>query len=359
MKTQFSNESGGVDIVAVAKKLFEDQKRMKDVIVDTKNIQAIANGSVNLHLTELNETFAMNDTCLNQMATKVGISKKYLDKMRDGHNYLLQDNFNYWMQNTPKQQMIRTYVNEDGSNGIARAFLSSKFKRFDNYELMSVVLPILKSKGYVVVSCAITETKFYVKAVLPSLQREVTKGDIVQSGVIISNSEVGQGSVLVSPFIYRLVCLNGMVVNDSRLNSRHLTSSQATLDGVYEILSDESKELDNRALLSKVHDVVLSTSDEVRFNQNVAKMTDATEIKIKSPKKVIEVLENRFDLSKVEGENILENLVNRNDTQKFANLWSVVNSITALGNTLEDYDRGTKMQEIGGRLLNEPQLIAA
>ena len=70
-------------------------------------------------------------------------------------------------------------------------------------------------------------------------------------------------------------------------------------------------------------------------------------------------MENRFDLSKVEGENILENLVNRDDNQKFANLWSVVNSITALGNTMDDYDRGTKMQEIGGRLLNEPQLIAA
>ena len=346
MKSQYN-------ITELAEQLMLNARNKKDVIVDTANVEAIANGDVKLHLKALDETYTMNDTCLNQMATKVGISKKYLDKMRDGHNALLQDNFNYWMHKTPKQQLIRTLDNK------ARAFLSDKYRRVDNDEIASTVLPILLREGYEIISSAITDSKMYIKARLPKLEREVTKGDVVQAGVTISNSEVGQGSVSVSPFIYRLVCLNGMTINDSRLNSRHLMSSNATIDGVYEILSDDAKEKDNTALLAKVRDVVLSTSDEVRFNQNVAKMTDATEIKIKSPKKVIEVLENRFDLSKVEGENILENLVNRNDTQKFANLWSVVNSITALGNTLEDYDRGTKMQEIGGRLLNEPQLISA
>jgi len=346
MKSQYN-------ITELAEQLMLNARNKKDVIVDTANVEAIANGDVKLHLKELDETYTMNDTCLNQMATKVGISKKYLDKMRDGHNALLQDNFNYWMHKTPKQQLIRTLDNK------ARAFLSDKYRRVDNDEIASTVLPILLDKGYEIISSAITDSKMYIKARLPKLEREVTKGDVVQAGVTISNSEVGQGSVSVSPFIYRLVCLNGMTINDSRLNSRHLMSSNATIDGVYEILSDDAKEKDNTALLAKVRDVVLSTSDEVRFNQNVAKMTDATEIKIKSPKKVIEVLENRFDLSKVEGESILQNLVNRDDKQPMANLWSVINSITALGNTMEDYDRGTKMQEIGGRLLNEPQLISA
>lgn len=351
MKSQYNIEE-------LASKLMENARNKKDMIVDTSYMTAIANGDVKLHIEDkklgIDDTYTMNNTCLNQIATKVGISKKYLDKMRDGHNALLQDNFNYWMQNTPKQQMIRT------QGTTARAFLSDKYKRVDNEEIAQTVLPILVNEGYEIISSAITDSKMYIKARLPKLEREVTKGDVVQAGVTISNSEVGAGSVNVSPFIYRLVCLNGMTINDARLNSRHLTSSQATLDGVYEILSDKSKELDNKALLSKVHDVVLSTSDEVRFEHNVAKMHQATEIKIKSPTKVIEVLENRYDLSKLEGESILENLVNRrDDTQKFANLWSVVNSITALGNTMEDYDRGTKMQEIGGRLLNEPQLISA
>ena len=351
MKSQYNIEE-------LASKLMENARNKKDMIVDTSYMTAIANGDVKLHIEDkklgIDDTYTMNNTCLNQIATKVGISKKYLDKMRDGHNALLQDNFNYWMHKTPKQQMIRT------QGTTARAFLSDKYKRVDNEEIANTVLPILLDKGYEIMSSAITDSKMYIKARLPKLEREVTKGDVVQAGVTISNSEVGAGSVNVSPFIYRLICANGMTINDARLNSRHLTSSQATIDGVWTVLSDEAKELDNRALLAKVKDVVLSTTDEVRFNQNVAKMTDATEIKIKSPTKVIEVLENRYDLSKLEGESILENLVNRrDDNQKFANLWSVVNSITALGNTMDDYDRGTKMQEIGGRLLTMPELVAA
>ena len=335
----------------LARKLTEQQK--KDVIVDTSNVRFYSNGKNQLHLAEIDEVFDVNDVALNQIATKVGLSKKYLDKMLDGHKSLLQDNVNYWFTNTPKTQMIRTL------DGTARAVLSEKYKIVDNDMIARVALPVLLDKKYNILSCAITDTKMYIKASLPSLQREVNKGDVVESGVIISNSEVGHGSVNISPFINRLVCLNGMVVNDARLNSRHLTSSQATIDGVYEILSDEAKELDSKALLTKVRDVVLSTSDEVRFGQQVQKMTDASKVKIKRPKKVIEILENKFDLTKDEGENILENLIDRDDKQPMANLWSVVNSITALGNTIEDYDRGTKMQEIGGRLLDMPELVAA
>ena len=346
MKSELSLEQ-------LAKQLTDNGSKKKDFIAESKNLEFVANGNIQLHSKELNESFDVNNICLSQISTKAGMPKKYLDKMLDGHRGLLMENINYWWVTTPQQQMIRTL------DGVARAFLSDKYKRVDNDELARVVLPILLDNGYKVISCAITDSRMSIKAVLPTLQREVTKGDVVEAGVMITNSEVGLGSVNVSPFIHRIVCVNGMVVNDSRLHSRHLTASQATIDGVYEVLSDEAKELDNKALLTKVRDVVLSTGDKVRFENNVAKMTNATEIKIKKPKKVIEVLENRFDLTKQEGEDILENLINRDDKQPTANVWSVVNSITALGNTLDDYDRGTKMQSIGGVLLDTPELIAA
>ena len=335
----------------LAKLLMTQEK--KDVIVDTSNVNFHANGDNTLHLSEIDEAFTLNNVALNQIATKVGLSKKYLDKMLDGHKSILQDNINYWFHNTPKQQMIRTI------DGTARAFLSDKYKRVDNYDIAKAVLPILYDKQYSVKSCAVTDTKMYIKASLPSLRIEVTGGDTVESGVIISNSEVGHGSIDVSPFIYRLICDNGMKVNDARLNSRHLTSSQATIDGVYEILSDEAKELDSRALISKVRDVVASTSDEVRFGEQVQAMTNASSIKIKKPKKVIEILENKFSLTKDEGDNILENLMHNDTGNKEPNVWATVNSITKLGNTMEDYDRGTEMQKFGGMLLTMPELIAA
>ena len=184
-------------------------------------------------------------------------------------------------------------------------------------------------------------------------------GDIVNFKVDFLNSYDGSWSFLQKAEGNRLICENGMKVNDARLNSRHLTSSQATQDGVYEILSDEAKELDSKALISKVRDVVASTSDEVRFGEQVQAMTDASNIKIKKPKKVIEILENKFSLTKDEGDNILENLMHNDTGNKEPNVWATVNSITKLGNTMDDYDRGTEMQKFGGMLLTMPELISA
>ena len=56
----------------------------------------------------------------------------------------------------------------------------------------------------------------YIKVVNPRLQADVVPGDVVQAGVIISNSETGLGSVTIQPLIYRLVCSNGMVINDAK-----------------------------------------------------------------------------------------------------------------------------------------------
>ena len=61
-------------------------------------------------------------------------------------------------------------------------------------------LPDIRFESY-----QITESRMYIKAVNPRLQAEVSPGDIVQAGVIISNSEVGLGSVSIQPLIL-LMC---------------------------------------------------------------------------------------------------------------------------------------------------------
>lgn len=64
----------------------------------------------------------------------------------------------------------------------------------------------------------------YIKVVNERIQTEVVPGDIVQAGILISNSEVGMGSVSVKPLIYRLVCTNGMVA-DVGVGKRHVAAS--------------------------------------------------------------------------------------------------------------------------------------
>lgn len=70
----------------------------------------------------------------------------------------------------------------------------------------------------------------YIKVVNERIQTEVVPGDIVQAGILISNSEVGMGSVSVKPLIYRLVCTNGMVA-DVGVGKRHVGRINESVDG--------------------------------------------------------------------------------------------------------------------------------
>ena len=76
-----------------------------------------------------------------------------------------------------------------GSGQVARALLSERYRRIDNMEIATSVLPLFAGNDqYEVMSCEVTENRLYLKVVNHRLEMEVRKGDIVQAGVMISNS---------------------------------------------------------------------------------------------------------------------------------------------------------------------------
>ena len=85
------------------------------------------------------------------------------------------------------------------------------------------MLPILQQLPEVrFESVELTDTNMYLKCVTPRLTFEMAPGDIVQAGVVISNSEVGQGTLSVQPLLYRLVCRNGLIASDRSLRKTHI-----------------------------------------------------------------------------------------------------------------------------------------
>ena len=153
--------------------------------------------------------FDMNDLFHRQVGASLGIPAKYYDMMREKYPSLLAQNVNGWFEREPSKHTVRTL------DGTARAFLSDRYRRIDNYDIAKATLPVISEMpGVRVESCEITGNRLYLKVVNSRLAAEITKGDVVQAGIIISNSEVGLGSVSVMPLVYRLVCLNGMIINE-------------------------------------------------------------------------------------------------------------------------------------------------
>lgn len=287
--------------------------------------------------------YNMTDLFHRQLGATLGIPAKYYDKMREDYPKLLARNVNGWFRHTPSKHTVRTL------DGTARAFLSDRYRRIDNYEIAKATLPVISEiADDKVESCEVTENRMYIKVVNPRLEAEVQKGDIVQAGIVISNSEVGLGSVSVMPLVYRLVCLNGMIVNNLGKRKYHIGRE---LEESWELFSDETLMADDAAFMLKLADIVRTAVDETRFGMVVDKLREAADIRITADiPDVVELTSRQYGFTKNEETDILQHLIEGGDLS----LYGLSSAVTRSSQDVPDYDRATTLETAGWQIVTMP-----
>ncbi len=212
-------------------------------------------------------------------------------------------------------------------------------------EIASAVLPLFAGREEMeVISCEVTENRLYLKIVNHKLEMAVVPGDLVQAGVVISNSEVGLGAVSVQPLVYRLVCSNGMCVNEFGERRAHVGRSAKALEDSFNIYSDETIEAEDKAFMLKLRDTTMAAIEEARFTQIVGRLQDSTQAKITGRvQDVIELTGKAYDLNQPEQDSILNYLIAGGDLF----LYGLSNAITRASQDVESYDRATALEGIG------------
>ena len=190
----------GLTIQQMAQELLRQSKAKQDYLVNTGSLSlSVTSDAPQLRVTEngLDKIAPLDirQTAHRQLGTYLGIPQKYYELMRTDAPELLAYNANYWFSQKNELRTLRTM------DGCARAFLSNRYRRIDNLDIASVTLPVIGELPEArFVSTQITDDFMYIKVVNPRLQADVVPGDVVQAGVIISNSETGLGSV-ISPLV--------------------------------------------------------------------------------------------------------------------------------------------------------------
>ena len=286
--------------------------------------------------------FFIGEVAHDQISNRLGIPRKYYDRMRDVAPELLLTNTNHWLRNEKEKRMVRTL------DGRARAFLSSRYRPLDNFDLAENVLPILIGTGGMKIeSAALTEKKLYLKVVTDRITFEIKKGDVVQAGIVVSNSEVGCGSVKVEPLLYRLVCLNGMIANDYAMKKYHV-GRNVEVDLAEEFFRDETRKLDDRAFWMKVKDVVNGSFNKDVFAKIAKRMQDTTRsAEMQRPEAAVEMVQKKFQLTDEEGGGILKHLIKGGDVTQYG----LLNAFTRYSQDVKDYDRATDFERMGGQVL--------
>lgn len=330
----------------------ERQSRLKeDYLVDTRNLQLEPLGSdIYLHMydkgTDVLEPLEVGQIAHRQLGTHLKIPAAYYDRMLSGYPELLAQNVNAWFQKEPSKRMLRTM------GGTARAFLSNRYRRIDNLEIAKVVLPIIgEMQGARFESCQITDSRMYIKVVNTRLEAEVVPGDIVQAGVIISNSEVGLGSVCIQPLVYRLVCSNGMIINDAQTRRNHVGRVNNSEES-FLLYSEETLAAEDRAFVLKIQDTVKAAVEEARFSQVVGLMQTAKQAPMNTQDVpgIVRLASREFHITEDESTGVLQHLIEGNDLT----LYGLSNAITRHSQDVESYDRATELESIGYNILSMP-----
>ena len=302
----------------------------------------------------------MSDQFIKLFCGWSGMSEKYHGLMVEREKpELIAVNMNTWLNNPPKgsgNRLFRTY-DHGGDGNVFRSFHSDRFYTFDNFDLLDGITPVLERleerMGEVeFVSMGLTDDKMYLKIIFPEVDGEILKqgrsvGDIVQSGVLISNSEVGMGSIVVSPFIYRLICLNGMVMNDSGLRKIHLGQTRAVGEIAYK---RDTIQAMHEALKKQLRDHVEECTQPEQFEKAVRKIQDAADDNVVKDGKEEDVVDNlgkKYSLADSEVKKVKRALFENGDFSR----WGFANAVTHVANSCDNYDRASDLQETGGKVI--------
>lgn len=342
----------GRDIVELAKELKRQAESKRDFVAPTSMLEmAVFKDADAVDSNAPNHVFLqglpigpiqLTEYAHGQIAQEISIPKKYYDRMWQDAPELLASNVNHWFKAEPQKRLIRTL------DGRGRAVLSDKYRPLDNIDLADVSIPVLQERGCQVVSAEITDRRLYIKATLDTMNRTLARvGDMVQAGVVISNSEVGAGAVRVEPLIYTLRCLNGMIVADSTMRRYHI-GRNADVEGVRELLTTETRKADDRAFWMTVRDVVAGAFDKDVFNMVVDKLEIASGDRIEGdvPDAIIEVTD-KFSLGEGVSSGILRHLIEGGDLTRYG----LLNAVTRTAEDQEDYEVATELERVGGKIL--------
>ena len=172
----------------------------------------------------------------------------------------------------------------------------------------------------------------------------------------MSNSETGQGTLAIEGFFYDGYCLNGCVFGQIEAFSFKRTHLGGRLiEGVdFEVMSDQSRELEDNAIISQVSDVMTALANPEFAQKMVTRLRATTETgDVQSPVGAVDLAVKELDLREDEKESILTTFIEDRDYSQ----WGLASAITQVANKeATTYERSCELENVGANVIDLNQL---
>jgi hypothetical protein len=343
---------------------------------------------------EANGLYTPTHLAIEQLAKRLDIDLDYLRKCYSQKPELFAQNANEWLLEDKRNVMVRLLRSDDGL-GTIRAFLSGRYQRWDNIDILMAALTGIQQAEIdgAVIDADLTETQMIVRVTVPSMAvyadklmegyrnpfdgsdisrgwtpdrlRRVAEregqaidggGKVVFAGIVIKNSEVGKGRWTITPRIEFQACGNGLTFVADGLKKTHLGAEQE--EGVLH-WSDKTHRLNMELITSQAADVVGTFLQTDYVAEKVRELEEYAGIPVLQPTEVIAAVSKEMLYTKDQQALILQHFM-KNPSR----VDGVLHAVTSAAQVIRNGDTAQEMEEGAFRAMQvahrvNQQLIAA
>lgn len=270
--------------------------------------------------------------------------------------------------------LLRLFRADDANEGVLRAFLSDEYKMIDNFDCLLAVLNGIKEAGIenTVIDADLTDRRMVVRVIVPSMvvyaeqflkdYRNPFTGEsaargwtpdrlrraaeseghsvddkVVFAGLVLTNSETGNGAFRITPRIVIGPCTNGLQLTAESLSKTHLG---AKLDeGIAWSVTTHKANLD--LITSQATDAVKTFLDVDFVTKQVEKLTEQAQEPVNNPQPVIVAVSKGLGFSEKMADDILRYFIKGGQST----VGGVMQAVTAAAQTHGDGDTALDMEE--------------
>jgi len=285
--------------------------------------------------------FGVHKHALAQAANYAGMPTRFARELNERDTWgqeLLAHNFNEIYQRSQRRHLVRTV------HGEVRGVMTDKYKRIDSRPVVEAFAQEVGALGAVPIEGYALDTKIALKALMPTVYEPV-ENEVMAVGMVLQNSDFGNGALSLRLFMLRLWCTN-FAIADECLRKVHL-GGRLPEDMAF---SQETIDLETAAIVSAMRDVVRGSLSGDKIKTLMAGVKAANEAKI-SGTKVKEFLKAHFtkaDAAEVNDMFISPEIEMLPPGQT---RWRLSNAISWCAGEQKDEGKRLEMQQIAAKAL--------
>ncbi|MBB6037754.1 DUF932 domain-containing protein [Phytomonospora endophytica] len=308
-------------------------------------------------------TYRLNPIALEGIAAKLQIPLPYLRRLRAENIDLFDTNINSWLMRAENPYMVRCLRGEDGE-GMARAFLSDRYARIDNLDVLMAVLEGIRNAGIAVSidGCDLSDRRMYLRIMAPEVEalaptllaryrspfdnRSGADRPVVWGGFAVSNSETGGGAFTIKPRLMVLACRNGVVMDAAAVRRAHLGSA-VDADGVIP-MSEDTTTKTLALITAKTRDAVAAFLDAGFVQSMIDELEETAVTPVSDPNACVKMLGQKLRFTEDQQTQILRHFIAGADPTA----GGILHAVTSAAQTLTDADAAHNFEGVAVKAMH-------